>query len=59
MEKARLATFKLNNSWPHDLVKGHGANSTKARLVSGFTHHHFIISVDGQGRFYVHSPNAW
>jgi len=35
MEKARLATFKLNNSWPHDRVKGHGASSTKARLVSG------------------------
>ena len=59
MEKARLATFRLNNSWPHDLVKGHGANSTKARLVSVFTNPDLIISVDGQGWFCVHSPNAW
>jgi baculoviral IAP repeat-containing protein 5 len=33
MEKARLATFKLNDSWPHDRVKGHGANSSKACRV--------------------------
>ncbi|KAH9968227.1 hypothetical protein BC827DRAFT_1122529 [Russula dissimulans] len=30
MEKARLATFRLNDTWPHDHVKGHGAHSTKA-----------------------------
>jgi hypothetical protein len=59
MEKARLATFRLNNSWPHDRVKGHGANSTKARLVYGSTSPDFTISVDGQGRFYIHSPIAW
>lgn len=59
MEKARLATFRLNNSWPHDLVKGHGANSTKARLVSGFTYLDLTISVDGQGWFCVYSPNTW
>ena len=47
MEKARLATFRLNNSWPHDGIKGHGASSTKARLASGFTYPDFIISVDG------------
>ncbi|KAI0305150.1 inhibitor of apoptosis repeat-containing protein [Multifurca ochricompacta] len=29
MEKARLATFKINDSWPHDRIRGHGANSTK------------------------------
>lgn len=57
MEKARLATFKLDNSWPHDRVKGHGANSTKARPLSGLTSLDFIISVDGQGRFCIHSPN--
>jgi hypothetical protein len=59
MEKARLATFRLNDSWPHDQVKGHGANSTKARFVSVFTFPDFIISVDGQGRVYFHSPNTW
>ncbi len=36
MEKARLATFRLNDSWPHDRVKGHGASSTKARPTSDF-----------------------
>lgn len=29
MKKARLATFKVNDSWPHDRVRGHGAHSTK------------------------------
>lgn len=29
MKKARLATFKVNDSWPHDRVKGHGAHSAK------------------------------
>ncbi|KAF8480137.1 inhibitor of apoptosis repeat-containing protein [Russula ochroleuca] len=38
MEKARLATFRLNNPWPHDRVKGHGANSTKmAKAGFAFT----------------------
>jgi len=59
MEKARLASFRLNHSWPHDRVKGHGANSTKARLVSGFAYPNFIISVDGQGWFCIHPSNTW
>ncbi|KZT20916.1 inhibitor of apoptosis repeat-containing protein [Neolentinus lepideus HHB14362 ss-1] len=29
MEKARLETFRAFESWPHDAVKGHGANSKK------------------------------
>ncbi|KAI0292913.1 inhibitor of apoptosis repeat-containing protein [Russula brevipes] len=38
MEKARLATFRLNESWPHDRVKGHGAHSTKmAKAGFAFT----------------------
>ena len=35
MKKARLATFRVNDSWPHDRVKGHGAHSTKACHTSG------------------------
>ncbi len=30
MKKARLATFKINDSWPHDRAKGHGARSAQA-----------------------------
>lgn len=33
MEKARLETFSKSR-WPHDAVKGHGANS---KAVSIFT----------------------
>ncbi|KAH8083332.1 hypothetical protein BXZ70DRAFT_581248 [Cristinia sonorae] len=29
MERARLETFTVNQAWPHDNVKGHGANSKK------------------------------
>jgi hypothetical protein len=36
MEKARLATFRLNESWPHDRVKRHGAHSTKVCPARGF-----------------------
>ena len=36
MKKARLATFKVNDSWPHDRVKGHGAHSTKVCHISNY-----------------------
>ncbi|CAL1709184.1 unnamed protein product [Somion occarium] len=29
MEKARLETFTANRWWPHDSIRGHGANSKK------------------------------
>ncbi|GBE87660.1 predicted protein [Sparassis crispa] len=37
MEIARLETFTVNKSWPHDSVKGHGANSKKM-AKAGFSY---------------------
>ena len=34
MEKARLDTFTKRNRWPHDAVKGHGANSQQVCPLS-------------------------
>ncbi|TFY69846.1 hypothetical protein EVJ58_g196 [Rhodofomes roseus] len=60
MEKARLETFTaLNNGWPHDATKGHGANSKKmAKAGFVFTPGH--LGDDSATCFYCDlALNGW
>ena len=61
MEKARLETFTADKWWPHDSVRGHGANSKKVTRTPNLITRINLQKrhcIDGESRFRIYTPTS-